>query len=331
MHLIKKDKKKLPLVVLTSGEPAGIGVDVCLQIAVYDFAARIVVVGDITLLQERALMLGLNISFIQVTDIQKASKHKKNQLYVYNIRVAEKVEVGILNVKNSSYVLNCLDFAIQVCQEKKADVMVTSAVHKGIICEYGVNFSGHTEYLADATGKTPVMMLAGHTLKVALLTTHLPLKNVSQNINTNMIVKKIRIIHTDLGALYKIKNPKILLSGLNPHSGEDGKLGTEEQEHFYPAIKILQKEGIDVTGPLPADSMFSPQNIHKSDVFVCAYHDQGLSVLKTIDFSRSYNVTLGLGFLRVSCDHGTVLNLAGSGKSNPNSLKEAIYFAIDSV
>lgn len=315
--------------MLTTGDPAGIGPDVCLQMAQYDFDAKILAIGDIKMLRIRAETMGLKLKIIACDDISQAQKHKKNSLQVYHINCPHKVHAGILNYKNSSYVLKCIDFATDACVSKQADAMITSAVHKATINKADFAFSGHTEYIAELVNKKPVMMLAGDTLKVALLSTHLPLKDVSSYIDKQLIIDVVKIIHQDVKSLYNIKNPKIYLSGLNPHAGENGTLGDEETLHYIPAIKSLQQQGINITGVFAADTMFIPDNLKTCDVFLCSYHDQGLPVLKTLDFGNAINITLGLGFLRVSCDHGTALNLAGTNKSNCNSLKKACEFAIN--
>ncbi len=237
---------------------------------------------------------------------------------------------GQLNTENVSYVLETLNSAADKCLLKEFDALVTGPIHKGIINESGLPFSGHTEYLASRSGAcTPVMLLATGSLRVALVTTHIPLSFVARALSQEKIEKCIRLLHSEFKNKFKITNPRILVCGLNPHAGENGHLGTEEAEIIAPAIKSMQEEGIDVSGPFPADTIFTKKYIDKADVILAMYHDQGLPVIKYAGFGQAVNITLGLPFIRTSVDHGTALDLAGTGKADPSSLIAAINTAIE--
>ena len=286
---------KPPLIAVTSGEPAGIGPELCLRLAGYEGDAQPVILGDRSLLEARAAQLGLAVSF---RDFCPKNPVDRSMLDVLHIPLAVPAQA-------------------------------TAPVHKGVINDAGVHFTGHTEYLAEKTD-TPlvVMMLAGDTelgpLRVALATTHLPLKDVSAAITADVLEKTLRILHADLRSKYGLAQPRILVAGLNPHAGEGGYLGMEEIEVITPVLEKLRAEGMQLSGPYPADTMFTPPILAQGDAVLAMYHDQGLTALKYATFGKGINVTLGLPIIRTSVDHGTALELAGTGKADPGSLFEAV-------
>ena len=306
-----------PTIAITSGEPAGIGPDLCALLAGEDFAENLVVLCDRDLLASRAATLGIDIKNLRVDSTP----------------VAAPVNTGTLNAANSPYVLKLLDRAIDGCGSGEFAAMVTAPVHKGIINDAkipGVHFSGHTEYLAEKTGTARVvMMLTGGGLRVALATTHLALADVPAAITRDGLMTTLRILHADLIGRFGVAQPRILVAGLNPHAGESGYLGREEIEIITPVVEQLKQEGMHLTGPLPADTLFTPRHLEHADAVLAMYHDQGLSVLKYASFGQGVNVTLGLPIIRTSVDHGTALDLAGTGRIDPGSLKAAIDLAID--
>jgi 4-hydroxythreonine-4-phosphate dehydrogenase len=302
--------------VITSGEPAGIGPDICLALAQHAFPARIVILGDRTLLTARAAQLGLHTSVLAALEIE-------------HVPLRAPCVPGVLNTANASYVLELLDRALAGCQSGAYAAMVTAPVHKGIINDAGISFSGHTEYLAEKT-HTPrvVMMLTGAGLRVALATTHLALKDVPAAITREDLTTTLRILHADLVNKFAIAQPRILVAGLNPHAGEDGHMGREEIEVIAPVIAALKAEGMDLVGPLPADTLFTKNCLAGSHAQLAMYHDQGLAVLKFAAFEDGINITLGLPIVRTSVDHGTALDLAGSGRADARSLFAAIDAAL---
>jgi 4-hydroxythreonine-4-phosphate dehydrogenase len=306
--------QRLPAIAVTSGEPAGIGPDLCLALAGREFGARIVVLGDRELLRARAARLGLSAEGLDIL----------------HIPLCRPASPGVLDAGNAPYVLAMLDRAVAGCRSGEFAAMVTAPVHKGVINEAGIAFSGHTEYLAEKTG-TPrvVMMLAGAGLRVALATTHLPLRAVPGAIDRPGLETTIRILHADLVGKFGIARPRILVAGLNPHAGEGGHMGREEIEVIAPVLEKLRGEGMDLVGPLPADTLFTRDVLAGSDAQLAMYHDQGLAVLKYAAFEDGINVTLGLPIVRTSVDHGTALDLAGSGKASPRSLFAAVALAIE--
>jgi 4-hydroxythreonine-4-phosphate dehydrogenase len=315
-----------PIIAVTSGEPAGIGPELCLRLAEYVCDARPVVLGDRQLLAARAAALGVTVS---LRDYAPDNAVAHGVLDVLHIPLAEPSVAGQLNVANGAYVLALLDRALAGCQSGEFAALATAPVHKGVINEGGVHFTGHTEYLAEKTG-TPlvVMMLAGNTergpLRVALVTTHLPLKDVPAAITVDVVEKTLRILHADLQQKYGLASPRILVAGLNPHAGEGGYLGREEIEVISPVLDKLRAEGMRLSGPHPADTMFTPPVLAQGDAVLAMYHDQGLTALKYATFGHGINVTLGLPIIRTSVDHGTALELAGSGRADPGSLFEAV-------
>ncbi|MDD3352116.1 4-hydroxythreonine-4-phosphate dehydrogenase PdxA [Zoogloea sp.] len=313
------------ILAITSGEPAGIGPDLCAALPELSCGARCVVLGDREMLAARVRALRPELAVI---DYRPDGPAPSGALEVCHVPLAVPVRPGQLNAANGRYVLDVLDRAIAGCRSGEFAGMVTAPVHKGIICEAGVPFSGHTEYLAEATG-TPlvVMMLVGGGLRVALATTHLPLKDVPAAITRPLLTHILRILDADLKARFGLPAPRILVAGLNPHAGEGGHMGTEEIDTLIPVLEHLRGEGMHLTGPLPADTLFVPHTLDKGDAVLAMYHDQGLPVLKHASFGCGVNVTLGLPIVRTSVDHGTALDLAGSGKADPGSLFAAVRLA----
>ena len=319
-----------PLIAVTSGEPAGIGPELCLKLAGWPGEGRPVVLGDRQLLQQRADQLGLDVELREfVPGFSPNIAVDRNILDVLPIPLAVPAQTGVLDAANGAYVLALLDRALAGCQSGEFAAMATAPVHKGVINDAGVAFTGHTEYLAEKTG-TPlvVMMLAGDTpagpLRVALATTHLPLKDVPAAITADLLERTLRILHADLRAKYGIAEPRILVAGLNPHAGEGGYLGREEIDIIEPVLARLRGEGMQLSGPHPADTMFTPPVLAGGDAVLAMYHDQGLTALKYATFGNGINVTLGLPVIRTSVDHGTALALAGSGKADAGSLFAAV-------
>ncbi len=311
---------------LTPGEPAGIGPDLVVQLAAQGRLNNVVVFADKNLLKERAQQLHLNLNCV---DYQPESISPTNDaLHIWHIPLAEACIAGQLNCANSSYVLRCLELATAACVEKKFHALVTGPVHKAIINEAGFNFSGHTEFLAKLT-HTPrtVMMLANTTLRVALVTTHLPLREVAEAITPEILKECIYILNQALIHTFQITQPRILVCGLNPHAGEQGHLGNEEQDIIIPVLTQLRSEGLKLMGPVPADTAFTPHLLKQCDAVLTMYHDQGLPVIKAQGFGETVNITLGLPIIRTSVDHGTALELAGSGRADPSSLLAALVMA----
>ena len=309
-------------IAITSGEPAGIGPDLCVLTAT-NLAehkdARYVFLADTNLLATRADTLGIRWPIIA------------DNLHVEHLPLAASVSAGALDATNSEYVLSLIDRAIDGCVSGEYAAMVTAPVHKGIINDAGISFSGHTEYLADKTN-TPqvVMMLVGRrapVLRVALATTHLALKDVPAAITQQSLSRTLRILHADLQTKFGFASPSIVVAGLNPHAGEGGYLGREEIEVIIPVLETLRAEGMHLEGPLPADTLFTPRHLNNADAVLAMYHDQGLPVLKYATFGEGVNVTLGLPIIRTSVDHGTALDLAGSGRIETGSMMAAIELA----
>jgi 4-hydroxythreonine-4-phosphate dehydrogenase len=318
-----------PLIVVSSGEPAGIGPDICLALATQPYAARLAVLGDPALLAARAEMLGLNVALLPRPNAAAVEAHRPGSLQVLPIALRAPVTPGRLDTANAAYVLEMLRYGTELCSAGTAAAIVTAPVQKSVISNSGVEFSGHTEFLAELTHTPqPVMLLAGKTLRVALATTHLPLRDVADALDGNMLETIIRITATDLTRRFRIARPRILVLGLNPHAGESGTLGTEEIDVIEPTVRRLVASGLDVTGPVSEDTAFTPESLARADVVVAMYHDQGLPVLKTLSFGEIVNVTLGLPIVRTSVDHGTALPLAGSGRARPESLFAAVALAL---
>ena len=305
--------------------------DICAMLAHCPINAEVVVIADQAALLARAQQLGIQINLKSFEASQSGNKHLGDgTLTIWHQATKENVIAGELNPNNSRYVLNMLSTALQACQEGTFDAMVTAPVHKGVINEAGISFTGHTEFLAEQTNtKQVVMMLVGGGMRVALATTHLPLTQVSAAITAESLSNTIRILHADLVQKFGIKHPRIMVAGLNPHAGEGGYLGNEEIETITPVLEKLRAEGMNLIGPMPADTMFSQKNIANTDAFLAMYHDQGLTVLKHASFGEGVNVTLGLPIIRTSVDHGTALDLAGKGNIDIGSMLAAINLAIE--
>ncbi|MGH8744265.1 MAG: 4-hydroxythreonine-4-phosphate dehydrogenase PdxA [Burkholderiales bacterium] len=320
----------LPTIAVTAGEPAGIGPDLCTRLADLKLPARIVIVADKALLAQRAGLLKKKIKLVDFTGQGKTAK--PGYLYVLHHPLEEPASPGKLNPANSAYVLRTLDRAIKGCLDGQFDAMVTAPVQKSVVNDAGIVFTGHTEYLAEKTGTpNPVMMLCGGGLRVALATTHLALKDVPAALSPEGLEHVLRVLHCDLVRRFGVTTPRILVAGLNPHAGESGYLGTEEARLISPVVKKLFREGFDVQGPLPADTLFTPGRLNRCDAVLAMYHDQGLPVLKYASFGTGINVTLGLPIIRTSVDHGTALDLAGTGKIDCGSLVAAIKLALQMV
>jgi len=318
----------LPFVV-TPGEPAGIGPDLCLLMARNTQPHALIAIASRELLRARAELLGLDIHLLPVLpDAWPQIPAPAGSLYVWDTPLQAPAEPGRLEPRNAPYVLETLTRAGQGCLDNHFAGMITAPVHKGVINEAGIPFSGHTEFLAELTHtEQVVMMLATHGLRVALVTTHLPLKDVATAITRERLERVTRILHADLVGKFGIAKPRILVCGLNPHAGEGGHLGREEIEIIEPTLAGLRDEGIDLIGPLPADTLFTPKNLDHCDAVLAMYHDQGLPVLKYKGFGAAVNVTLGLPIVRTSVDHGTALDLAGSGRIDIGSLQVALETA----
>ena len=321
---------QLPRIAITSGEPAGIGPDICVLLSQLDIAADITVIGDSEVLKNRAQQLNIALDIVPYQISQGIQLHSKNQLKVLHIPTAKAVTAGILNPSNSIYVLNTLTCAIDGALSHAFDAIVTAPVHKGVINDAGIAFTGHTEFLAEHTNTSSVvMMLVGSGLRVALATIHLALKDVPAAITQSGLETTIRILNHDLVSKFGLKNPRILVAGLNPHAGEDGYLGREEIEVINPVLNKLRAEGMQLIGALPADTLFAKHHLSQADAVLAMYHDQGLPVLKHASFGEGVNVTLGLPIIRTSVDHGTALDLAGTGKIDIGSMLSAINLAIE--
>ena len=322
---------------ITPGEPAGIGPDVALILASQQLNPkqerpqhRLLLIADPDLLEQRARLLGLkNLRFNQV---QNADNLTNEAVNVLPVKLGSQVNPGELNPDNAAYVLETLEVAVKLCESDQCQAVVTGPVHKANINEAGINFTGHTEWLANRTAtKQVVMMLATPDLRVALATTHLPLRQVADAIQPATLLGTIKILHGDLQNRFAIRNPTILVCGLNPHAGENGHMGHEEIDTIIPTLAQAKKQGINVIGPVPADTAFTPGNLAAVDAVLAMYHDQGLPVLKHQGFGDAVNITLGLPIIRTSVDHGTALDLAASGKALPGSLITAVKYATEMV
>ncbi|WP_236233842.1 4-hydroxythreonine-4-phosphate dehydrogenase PdxA [Pseudomonas tohonis] len=321
----------LPRFALTPGEPAGIGPDLCLLLSRERQPYPLIAIASQALLEERASQLDLDIGVIPVSpDAWPDSPAEAGSLYVWDTPLQAPVQPGVLDRANAGYVLDTLTRAGKGCMDGHFAGMITAPVHKGVINEAGIAFSGHTEFLAELTHtEQVVMMLATRGLRVALVTTHLPLKDVASAITTERLERVARILHADLVEKFGLPTPRILVCGLNPHAGEGGHLGREEIEVIEPCLQRLRQEGLDLIGPLPADTLFTPKHLEHCDAVLAMYHDQGLPVLKYKGFGAAVNVTLGLPIVRTSVDHGTALDLAGTGRIDGGSLQVALETAYE--
>ncbi len=317
----------LPLYV-TSGEPAGIGPDICLSLAERVDERPVVVLADIEMLKQRANLLNKCIKFIEFNGQEQSAPH--GSLYFEHIAVSEKVEDGCLNKANSAYVLEQLRRSAEYAMQGKSVGVATAPVQKSIINDAGIHFSGHTEYYQEFAGvDRVVMMLATKTLRVALATTHLALRDVPDAITKERLHQVIDILLHDLKTKFKIEQPNILVCGLNPHAGEDGYLGREEIDVINPVLETYRTQGVHMSLSMPADTLFTPDHLKDADAVLAMYHDQGLPVLKSQGFGEAINITLGLPFIRTSVDHGTALSLAGTGLAKSSSLHVAVDLALD--
>lgn len=317
-----------PRLAYTPGEPSGIGPDLIIQLAQQGLDADIVAIGNRQLFEARAAQLGLPIQLHAYDPERPKQPWNPGELCYYSLPLQQPVVAGQLNPANANYVLESLNIAIDGCVNGSFDAYITGPAHKGVINEAGIAFSGHTEYLAERTGtEQVVMMLATEGLRVALATTHLPLKDVPTAITEANLTRVIRILHHDLVAQFGIAHPRILVCGLNPHAGEGGHMGREEIEVIEPVLEQLRRDNICLKGPLPADTLFTPKVLDGADAVLAMYHDQGLPVLKYKGFGNAVNVTLGLPIIRTSVDHGTALDLAGTGNADSGSLRTALEYA----
>jgi len=319
-------------VALTPGEPAGIGPDLVVALAARPWPVEVVAVADPDLLAARARSLGVPLAIEPFRREAAPRPATPGRLLVDAVPLRAPARAGQLDPANGPYVIETLRRACEGCVDGTFAALVTAPVHKGVVNDAGIPFSGHTEYLAALTGAPkPVMMLVAGTLRVALVTTHLPLRAVADAITRDEVLQAVRIVHDALVAQFGIAAPRIAVLGLNPHAGESGHLGTEERDVIAPALEALRGAGITTTGPLPADSAFTRQSLAGFDAVVAMYHDQGLPVLKHAGFGEAVNVTLGLPIVRTSVDHGTALELAGTGRADPGSLFAALALATDLV
>lgn len=318
---------RLPRIALTSGEPAGIGPELCAAVARSAWPCELVCLGDRALLEQRAAPAGP----LHFSDYGRGEPraHQAGELQVAHYPLALAAQPGRLEPRNASYVLSLLDAAMAGAVTGEFDAIVTAPVQKSVINDAGIAFTGHTEYLARHSGvHRPVMLLVAGGLRVALATTHLPLRDVSAAITGALLREILDVLATDLARLFALDRPRIVVCGLNPHAGESGHLGREEIDVIGPALEDARARGLDVVGPVPADTAFVPAQLAGADAVLAMYHDQGLPVLKHAGFGRAVNVTLGLPFIRTSVDHGTALDLAGTGRADAGSLEAALSLAI---
>ena len=319
-----------PIIVVSSGEPAGIGPDICVSIAAEPIAARVLFLGDVTMLERRAASIGAEISVRPLPEASHVETHVAGVMQVVDVPARAEVEPGRLAPENAEYVLDILRTATALCRSSHNTALVTAPVQKSVINEAGVPFTGHTEFLAQLTdAPLPVMMLASGNLRVALATTHLPLAEVSGALNSTLVEDVLTIIDRELRERLGVATPRIAVLGLNPHAGESGVLGNEEISIIEPAMAAARERGISLVGPLPADTAFTPNALEACDVILAMYHDQGLPAIKALAFGEVVNVTLGLPIVRTSVDHGTALALAATGDAKIESLRAAIHTAIE--
>ena len=320
----------IPKLIVTAGEPAGVGPDLVLAAAGDHWDAHLIAVGNKALLTERAATLGLDVEFHPYNSTDPPQRHQIGRLPLIDIPLHAACTPGRPDVQNVSHVLAQLDMAVNLCQSGECHAMVTAPVHKAVINDAGVPFSGHTEYLARATGaEQSLMLLTSGDLRVALATTHLPLREVPDALDARLLKYVLSTLHHDLASRFSCAAPRITVLGLNPHAGEGGHLGSEDQAVITPVCEMLRGEGLNILGPVPADSAFIPSLRAQTDAYLAMYHDQGLPVLKALGFHGAVNVTLGWPIIRTSVDHGTALDLAATGKADAGSLRSAIQTAID--
>lgn len=316
-------------IAITTGEPAGIGPDLCVMLAGQALPAPVVAVGDRDVLRQRANALGIRVELVDHGGATRFASGN-GRLAVLHVPCQTRVTAGQLNPANSRYVLETLERALSGCIAGTFAAMTTAPVHKGVINDAGIPFTGHTEFLADRSRSDHVvMMLIGGGMRVALATTHLPLREVPAAITPASLTRTLEVLRHDLVARFGIRRPRVLVAGLNPHSGESGHLGREEIDVIAPVIASLRRDWPELQGPLPADTIFSPGRLAEADAVLAMYHDQGLPVLKHASFGAGVNITLGLPVIRTSVDHGTALDLAGTGRAEAGSLVTAITLAAE--
>jgi 4-hydroxythreonine-4-phosphate dehydrogenase len=321
--------ESLPRIAYTPGEPAGIGADLCVLLAQHPFPYEWIAIGDPDLIARRAKCLGVWVETVLFDPESEPRANQKGQIKVLPVKLGKIETPGRPDAANARYVLETIETAARSCLDSTFDAMMTGPVHKGVINDAGIPFSGHTEYLARITGGHPVMMLATPGLRVALATTHIPVHRISAEITQSRLTSVVAVLHDSLRTRFGIAKPRILVCGLNPHAGENGHLGREEIEVITPALDRLRAQGMQLTGPLPADTLFTPGNLENTDAVLAMYHDQGLPVLKYAGFGKSVNITLGLPLIRTSVDHGTALERAGSGRISTTSAEYALHVAVE--
>lgn len=324
----RKPPATLPAIAVSSGEPAGIGPDICCALCDEELPARLAVLGDPEILASRARQLGLELQIEILDSATDIGPHRRGTMQLLEVPAMCSAVPGRLDSRNARYVLDVLKVGAGLCMQRECDALVTAPVQKSVISRSGVSFTGHTEFLAELTGSgQAVMMLCSGSLRVALLTTHLPLRAVAGALDRARIERIATVVSTELTARFGIARPRILVLGLNPHAGEGGTLGDEELTVIEPALAALRARGIDAIGPVSADTAFTTESLSRCDVVLAMYHDQGLPALKASGFGAIVNVTLGLPIIRTSVDHGTALPLAGSGRARHDSLREAVLMA----
>jgi len=322
--------KYCPRIILTAGEPAGIGPDIVIAAARKSYNAELIVAAEPTLIELRAKRLNQPLELVTFNPEQPAQRHQPGTLKILPVKHSIASIPGEPATADAPYVLQTLTIAAQGCLQNVFAAMVTAPVHKAVINQAGYSFTGHTEFLGEICGQgSPVMLLADKKMRVALVTTHLPLAKVSQAITEDRLEKVIKVLWHDLHYRFGIDNPVMLVCGLNPHAGEDGHLGSEEQDIIIPALEKMRRKGLRLIGPVSADTAFTGKSTDAVDVIVTMYHDQGLPVLKARGFGEIVNITLGLPIIRTSVDHGTALSLAGTGQASSASMEAAIQCAID--
>lgn len=319
----------IPRILITPGEPAGIGPDIVIKVAQQPWLAELVVIGDSEFLFERAKQLHLPLKLIPFEQNTPRELHLPGTLKIISLPLKQAVKPGQLNVNNAEYVIRSLEIASDYCQANIAEAIVTGPVHKGVINDAGIAFSGHTEFFAERSkASQSIMLFVTPQTKVALATTHLALADVPKAITANKLITLIRLLHWELSKKFKLTHPRIIVCGLNPHAGEQGHLGREEIEVITPALNILRKEQLNVMGPLPADTVFTEHRLRECDAVLAMYHDQALPVVKYMSFGHAVNVTLGLPYIRTSVDHSVALDIAGTLRADASSLAQAMKLAI---
>lgn len=317
-------------ILITPGEPAGIGPDITIHIAQQKWPVELVAVTDPTLLTQRAKQIGLPLRLVDSNLEHDPTPNAAGVLKILPMPMQEPVRPGELNIGNTPFVISTLETAANICLKKKAAALVTGPVHKGIINKAGIAFYGHTEFFAQlCNAPHTVMLFVIDKLRVALVTTHIPLNNVSQALTKEKLIATLTLIHESLKKYFALPSPRIFVCGLNPHAGEGGYLGREEIDTIIPVLNAMRKQDYNIEGPLPADTIFTPKYLERADVILAMYHDQGLPLVKYIGFGQAVNLTLGLPFIRTSVDHGTAIDIAGTKEADPGSMHAAIKLAIE--